>query len=108
MARRDKHGTAQFSDINALLLGAWERGARHVLLSKEGDGTELRFLGPDGSEHQERISLPYHTTVARLRDMSGRLGHGRANMAGQRWRFEVTPAERPHPHQLFLHMRAED
>lgn len=104
MARRDRRPAVDFGQVHSLLLTAWERGARHVVLSPQGDGTDIRFLDLDGAEHHERLSLPYDLTAARLRAMGERLGHGVADIGGQRWRFEVAPSR----DALFLHLRAPE
>jgi hypothetical protein len=108
MARRDRRSADDFEVVNALLLTAWERGARHVVLTREGDGTEIHFLDLNGAEHHERLSLPYDPTAARLRVMGARFGHGVADIGGQRWRFGVNISKRSPADQLFLHLRAAE
>ena len=108
MARRAHHSFAGGHDVNLLLLTAWEHGARHVVLQREGDGTEIRFLAQDGHEQAERLSLPFAEIARRLRQMSARFGRVRVEMAGQHWHVESVAAEGNSPERLFLHMRPDD
>ena len=108
MARRLQQSFAVCEDVNLLLFAAWEHGARHVLLSGQDDGMEIRYLGIDGGEHIERLALSYEQIVKRLREMSARLGRVHVDMGGHQWHFDaVVPATR-HPDRVFLHMRPED
>jgi hypothetical protein len=94
--------------VNLLLLRAWEHGARHVVLQREGEGTEIRFLAQDGHEQVELLSLPYCEVARRLRQMSARFGRVRVEMGGQHWHLETVAADRKSPERLFLHMRPDD
>jgi hypothetical protein len=107
MARRLPQLLPVFEDVNLLLFAAWEHGARHVLLSPQDDGLEIRYLGIDGGEHIERLALSYEQIVKRLREMSAQLGRVHVDMGGHQWHFDaVVPATR-HPERVFLHMRPE-
>ena len=106
MAKSIQPSRSDYEEINALLFAAWQHGARHVVLTQEGHGTEFRFLGPDGTEQVEVLSLPYHETVDRLRKMSARFGRVHAHMGGNDWHIE--PVDTHEGKRVFLHMRAGD
>jgi hypothetical protein len=107
MARRANQSISVIEAVNLLLWAAWEHGARHVLLSPQDEGMEMRFLGADGDEHIERLAFSYEQIVKRLREMSAQLGRVRVDMGGHQWHFDaVVPATR-HPERVFLHMRPE-
>jgi hypothetical protein len=108
MARQIQQSLASFENVNLLLFAAWEHGARHIALRSEGDCTLLRFLGPDGSEHMEPLSLPYQETVRRLREMKERFGRVHVNMGGQEWHLDVVVSPHRWPDGVFLHMRSVD
>ena len=94
-------------DVNQLLWAAWEHGARHVSVSPQKDGIEIRYLSVDGGEHAEHLTLSYEPIVKRLREMSVRFGRVHVDMGGHQWHFDaVVPAAR-HPERVFLHMRPE-
>jgi hypothetical protein len=108
MARRANQLISIVEHVNLLLCTAWDHGARHVSLRPRDDGMEITFLGADGDEHTERLSLSYTNAVKRLREMSARLGRVRVDMGGRQWHFDaVVPATR-HPERVFLHMRPEE
>jgi hypothetical protein len=107
MARRANQSDSVIEDVNLLLCAAWEHGARHVSLRPQDSGMELKYLGRDGGEHVEHLSLSYEDTVERLRDMSVRLGRVHVDIGGRHWHFDaVVPGSR-HPDQVFLHMRPD-
>jgi hypothetical protein len=108
MARRANESFRLGQDVNLLLLTAWEHGARHVVLSQEGNRTEIRFLAQDGHEEAELLSLPYLEICRRLRQMSARFGRIRVDMGGHHWHLEMVAANRHTPQRLFLHMRQDD
>jgi hypothetical protein len=108
MARGDPLSMSRFENANALLFAAWKHGARHVVIRANGEGTELHFLGPDGSEHRETVSLPYQSTAQRIRTMAARLGRVLANMDGQRWVLDVSGLKHQRRDQLFFHMHAAE
>ena len=105
MARHDPQSAWSFEEINLFLLAAWERGARHLALRPQDDGIEVRFLGPDGTEHIERLSLPYLKTVKRLRAMNARFGRVHLDMGGQQWHLDFVLPRQRHLDRVFLHMR---
>jgi hypothetical protein len=106
MARRAEQTI--FEDLNLLLFTAWEHGARHAALQPEGEGAEIRFLGPDGSEHAERLSLPYKNLVRRLRQLIARMGRVQLNMGGHQWHLDADIPGSRRPDRIFLHMRAKE
>ena len=109
MARRDKQWAPGFEEVNLLLFNAWEHGARHAVLRPDSNGTEIRFLGPDGTEHHESLSLSYAHLVARLRQMTARYPRMHLNMGGNRWHLQAAVPRSRSPDRVFLHMRpAED
>jgi hypothetical protein len=108
MARRLRQTLSLIKDVNVLLLGAWEHGARHVALRPSDTGTEVSFLGADGSEHIERWPMPYRDAVQRLRQLSASLGRVRVNVAGQHWHFDAAFPAPPSSHPVFLHLRPDE
>lgn len=105
MARRVHQSLSVIERVNLLLLGAWEQGARHVSLRRQGAGIELSFLGPDGREKTERLAYSYDETVERLRELSHDLGRVQVNMAGHEWHFDAVVPASCMPDRVFLHMR---
>ena len=108
MARRLCQTISPFEEINLFLFSAWEHGARHVALRHQDKGIEVKFLGPDGTEHLELLSLPYQTTVKRLREMSARFGRVHLDMGGQQCHLDFVVPRRPNPDRVFLHLRPVD
>src|SRR5262245_17663587 len=108
MARRVQQSLRALETVNLLLFAVWEHGARHVALAPEGEGTEIRYLGCDGTEHFEHLSHSYDDTVKRLRQLRARLGRLHVDIGRQQWTVDaIVPAAR-RPERIFLHMRVEE
>jgi hypothetical protein len=107
MARQADRSLSIVEDVNLLLFTAWEHGARHVSLQPHDTGTVMSYLGPDGGEHTERLSLRYDHIVKRLREMSARLGRVRIDMGGHHWHLEAVRPASARADQVFIHMRPE-
>jgi hypothetical protein len=105
MARRVQQSMSPFEEVNLFLFAAWEHGARHIALQPLDDGIGVSFLGADGAEHHERLSLPYQSTVKRLREMSARFGRVHLDMGGHQWHLDFVVPPRRDMDRVFLHMR---
>ena len=108
MARLANQSNSVVEDVNLLLCAAWEHGARHVSLRPQGDGLEISYLGSDGGDHKERLSLHYKEIVMRLRELSRRFGRVRVDIGGHQWQFDAVIPGSGNPNQVFLHMRPAD
>ncbi len=105
MARHARQPLSVVQDVNLLLFAAWEHGARHVALRPERDGIEISYLRADGHEQTEILSLPYQSTVDRLREMSARMGRVHVHMGGHQWCMDAVVPPTRHPDRVFLHLR---
>jgi hypothetical protein len=108
MARRAQQSNSAFEDLNLLLFAAWEHGARHVALTPKGQATQMSYLGPDGGEHTERLSLSYEEMVKCLRRMTAHCGRVHVDIGGQQWHCDAVLPEASCPNQVFLHMRPDE
>src|SRR4051794_31838607 len=97
MARRSQQPISIFESLNLVLFGAWEHGARHLVLRPQDKGIEITYLGPDGSEHVQRLPLPYKPTLRCLHQLNARFGRVHLNMGGHEWNMDIAEPARSGP-----------